>query len=193
MQSVTQILHSIQSGGPHTTDELFPLVYDQLRKLASSQMSRESRGQTLDATALVHEAFLRLVDSEIQTQWESRNHFFVAAAESMRRILVEKARQKKTLKRGGNLVRQVVDASQLADTQPSEEILALDKALEKLEVREPVKAELVKLRYFCGFSNVEACELLRISERSGERYWTYAKAWLYREIRSESSKNSPAE
>ncbi len=184
MSSVTEILSSIENGGPLTSDRLLPLVYDQLRRLAARQLSHERPGQTLDATALVHEAFLRLVDSAIQTHWDSRKHFFAAASESMRRILVENARHKKTLKRGGALIRRELNEAEILSDQPSDEILDLDEALKKLERVDSIKVELVKLRYFCGFSNAEASELLGVSEKTGERYWAFARAWLFREIRN---------
>jgi RNA polymerase sigma factor (TIGR02999 family) len=182
MSEVTRILSAIEHGDPHAGSQLLPLVYDELRKLAAERMAQEKPGQTLQATALVHEAYLRLVDVDQVQHWDSRGHFFAAAAESMRRILVESARKKKRQRHGGG--RRRVDLQEglsLADS-PQDDLLALDEALTRLAAREPAKAELVKLRYFAGLSIDEAAELMHISRTTAKRYWAYARAWLLAEI-----------
>ena len=183
MSDVTRILSAIEKGDPHAAEELLPLVYDELRKLAADRMAQERPGQTLQATALVHEAYLRLVDDKKAQHWDSRGHFFAAAAEAMRRILVESARKKKRLRHGGG--RQRVDlqeAVSLADSPQDDDLLALDEALTRLAAREPAKAELVKLRYFAGLSIDEAADLMHISRSTAKRYWAFARAWLLAEI-----------
>lgn len=185
MSEVTQILHAIEQGDAHAPAQLLPLIYDQLRKLAAHQLSREKAGQTLDPTALVHEAYLRLVGTDDNSNWQNRGHFFAAAAEAMRRILIENARRKQSHKRGGGRVRQSLDESLVAASAPHEDILALDEALQKLAVKDPVKAQLVKLRYFAGLTGNEAARALGISSTTAERYWAYARAWLYKQIRSD--------
>jgi RNA polymerase sigma factor (TIGR02999 family) len=187
MNTVTQILNAIQQGHSQITDELLPLVYDELRQLAAQKMAREKPGQTLDATALVHEAYVRLVDSDQQPHWQNRRHFFAAAAEAMRRILIENARRKHSAKRGGGLERQELDEAQLVLPEPAEDILALDEALQKLTAKDPIKAELVKLRYFGGMTAAEAATALDISPATGDRYWEYARAWLFRQIQLDKS------
>src|SRR5438128_3142133 len=152
MSDITRILSAIDQGDPRAPEQLLPLVYDELRRLAAQKLAHETPGQTLQATALVHEAYLRLVDQDQVQQWNSRGHFFAAAAEAMRRILVERARHKKSLKRGGNLTRQELDEVEPAAPQPCEDLLALDEALTRLAARDPVKAELVKLRHFAGLT-----------------------------------------
>ena len=183
MSEVTRILAAIERGDVRAVDELFPLVYQELRRLAAWRMSKESPGQTLQATALVHEAYLRLVGVEEQ-HWSGRGHFFFAAAEAMRRILIENARRKKSLKRGGDLQRIELDKAVLTSGKDSkvDELLALDKALQKLETKDKVKADLVKLRYFAGLTTEQAAEVLGISTTTAKRYWAYTRAWLYREI-----------
>src|SRR5262245_14571368 len=182
MSDVTQILSRIESGDPTASEQLLPLVYDELKRLAARRLAHEKPGQTLQATALVHEAYLRLVDVDNVQHWDSRGHFFAAAAESMRRILVESARKKKRQRHGGG--RRRVDLQEglsLADS-PHDDLLALDEALTRLAAREPAKAELVKLRYFAGLSIDEAAELMHISRTTAKRYWAYARAWLLAEI-----------
>ncbi len=187
MTNVTQLLSDIEQGDPHAAEKLLPLVYDELRKLAAQRMAQEKPGQTLQATALVHEAYLRLVATgkrkrPEQQHWASRGHFFVAAAEAMRRILVDKARTKRRLKRGGQLKRIDLENVEITVEGPSDPILALDEALTKLAQEHPDKAELVQLRYFAGLTLDEAALALGISSSTADRYWTYAHAWLYREV-----------
>ena len=181
MNDVTQILNAIEQGDPHAAAQLLPLVYDELRRLAAHKLAAEAPGQTLQATALVHEAYLRLVGDGEQ-RWDSRGHFFAAAAEAMRRILVENVRRKRSLKRGGGRAREEFDELQLAAPEPVEDLLALDEALDRLAARDPVKAELVKLRYFAGMTIEQAAAALGISDATAKRYWTYTRTWLYQEI-----------
>ena len=181
MSDVTQILSQIEHGDPAAADRLLQLVYEELRKLAAAKLANEKPGQTLQATALVHEAYIRLVDSENVQRWDSRRHFFAAAAESMRRILIDNARRKQTQKRGGDRQRQELEA--VAAPQPDEDLLALDEALKKLAVKEPLKAKLVELRYFAGLTGEEAAEILSISPTTADRHWAYARAWLQAEVR----------
>ena len=181
MSDVTRILAAIEHGDVRAVDELFPLVYQELRQLPAQRFSKELPGQTLQATALVHEAYLRLVGSENQN-WKGRTHFFAAAAEAMRRILIENARRKHRLKHGGGRQRVDFEDAAMAIEEPSENLIALDEALAKLESTDKVKSELVKLRYFAGLTLEQAAELLGISTTTAKRYWAYAKAWLYREI-----------
>jgi RNA polymerase sigma factor (TIGR02999 family) len=182
MPDVTHILSAIEQGDPSAAEQLLPLVYDELRKLAAQQLAQERPGQTLQATALVHEAYLRLVDVEKAQHWNSRGHFFAAAAESMRRILVEQARRRGRLKRGGDRQRLDLDALQLAVPEAADELLALDEALAEFARKHPGMAELVKLRYFAGLTVAEAAQALGISTSTADRHWTYARAWLYRRI-----------
>ena len=184
MTDVTRILLQIESGDPSAAEQLLPLVYDELRKLAAAKMAQEKPGQTLQATALVHEAYLRLVGSANQAGWEGRGHFFAAAAEAMRRILVENARRKKRLKRGGECSRQDLELSQVSAPEPREDLLALDEALTRLAVTDRTAAELVQLRYFAGLSLPEAAQTLGISPRTADRLWAYARAWLHRELQA---------
>jgi RNA polymerase sigma factor (TIGR02999 family) len=180
---VTRILQAVERGDARAVDELLPLVYDELRLLALQKLSRESPGQTLQATALVHEAYLRLVGSE-GNGWSSRTYFFGAAAEAMRRILVEHARKKKSRKRGGDRHRvDFMSADVMADESP-DDLIAMDEALTKLSETDPIKAELVKLRFFAGLNFEQAAELLDISPATARRYWNYARAWLYGRIGS---------
>jgi RNA polymerase sigma factor (TIGR02999 family) len=184
MSDVTRILSQIETGGPSVVQQLLPLVYDELRKLAAAKLAQEKPGQTIQATALVHEAYLRLVDGVEEQSWDSRGHFFAAAAEAMRRILVENARRKLSLKRGGGLMRHALDDIQLAAPELGEELLALDRALERLEARDSVKAQVVKLRHFAGLSIEQTAQALGVSVTTANRYWAYARAWLHREILS---------
>jgi RNA polymerase sigma factor (TIGR02999 family) len=179
MSEVTRILSAIDQGDPHAAEQLLPLVYDALRRLAVQQLAREKPGQTLQATALVHEAYLRLVDTSRAGPWNGRTHFFRAAAQAMRRILVDNARRKHSQKRGGT--RRPVDLDEAAQVvaDPSDEIVAVHEALELLARHDPVKAELVQLRFFAGLSVEEAADLLNISRATADRYWRYAKTWLY--------------
>jgi len=181
MSNVTRILNAIEQGDARAIDELLPAVYQELRQLAAWKLSQERPGQTLQATALVHEAYLRLVGAEAQS-WKSRSYFFAAAAEAMRRILIESARRKQSLKRGGSRQRVDIDDAQLAIEEPSEDIVALDAALTKLANKDHIKYELVKLRYFAGLTLEQAATALGISVTTAKRYWTYARAWLYREV-----------
>jgi RNA polymerase sigma factor (TIGR02999 family) len=187
---VTRILQAVESGSPKAAEELLPLVYEELRRLAASRLARESPGQTLQPTALVHEAYLRLVGGESGQAWECRGHFFAAAAEAMPRILVEAARKRRSLKRGGNFDRLEIDPERLAapNAESDDELVALDEGLAKLAARDPLKAELVKFRYFAGLTIAEAAAALRISTATADRYWAYARAWLRREIARDSSR-----
>jgi RNA polymerase sigma factor (TIGR02999 family) len=182
MPDVTQILNAIEQGDAHAAAQLLPLVYEALRKLAAEKMAQEKPGQTLQATALVHEAYVRLVDGEQARHWKSRGHFFAAAAEAMRHILVDRARRKRSRKHGGGRVRVAVDAAKLAAAQDSDEVLAVDEALTGLAAVDAQAAELVKLRYFAGLSIPAAAEALSISPRSADRLWVFARAWLRRAI-----------
>jgi RNA polymerase sigma factor (TIGR02999 family) len=179
MSDVTQILAKIQTGDPQAADQLLPLVYNELRKLAAARLAHEKPGQTLSATALVHEAYLRLVGSQ---QWDSRGHFFAAAAEAMRRTLVESARRKARLKRGAGLVTHELAELEIAAPGKPDEVLAIDEALSKLQDQNAVAAQLVKLRYFAGFTLREAAEVLEVSPRKADQIWAYARAWLMAEI-----------
>ena len=182
MTDVTQILSQIESGDAAATEQLLPLVYDELRKLAAQRMVQEKAGQTLQATALVHEAYLRLVGAAPSQQWEGRGHFFAAAAEAMRRILIESARRKGRLKHGGNGVRMDLDEVNVASPERPEFLLALDGALDTLAVANPQAAELIKFRYFAGFTNADAASLLGVSPRKANQIWAYARAWLREEL-----------
>ena len=179
MSELTRILSAVEQGDPHAAAQLLPLVYDELRKLAAQRMAKEAPGQTLQATALVHEAYLRLVDADAVKRWDSRGHFFAAAAEAMRRILVESARRRASGKRGGGRQRIDFEAAQSQAELPADDLLALDEALDLLAREDPVKAELVKLRCFAGLSHQEAAEALGLSRATADRYWAYAKSWLY--------------
>lgn len=186
MSDVTRILEAIERGEPTATERLLPLVYEELRKLAAARMAREKPGQTLQATALVHEAYLRLVDAEKARAWDSRGHFFAAAAEAMRRILVDSARRKRRLKHGGEWRRVDLEEQAPLTDNPAEDLLSLDEVLDEFNAMEPEKANLVKLRYFAGFSLYEAAELLGISEATAKRHWAYARAWLYAKLNDPS-------
>ena len=182
MSDVTRILSQIEEGDPSAAEQLLPLVYDELRKLAAQKMAQEKPGQTLQATALVHEAYIRLVDVEKAQHWNSRGHFFGAAAEAMRRILVENARSRKRQKRGGGLQRLELEQVGMMGSASPDDVIAVNDALEKLRAEDSAAAELVTLRYFAGFSIDEAAELLRIPRATAYRQWTYAKAWLRWEL-----------
>jgi RNA polymerase sigma factor (TIGR02999 family) len=182
MHEVTQILSAIEQGDPHAPEKLLPLVYAALRRLAAQKLAQEVPGQTLQATALVHEVYLRLVDVEKVQHWDSRGHFFVAAAEAMRRILVESARSKGALKRGGGIRRLDLDQHTLTEEERSGDLLALDEALDELESHDAQASALVKLRYFAGQSHQEAADSLGISRRAADRLWALARAWLHQRI-----------
>ncbi|HLN28262.1 MAG TPA: ECF-type sigma factor [Gemmataceae bacterium] len=183
MSDVTRILSAIEQGDPHAAEQLLPLVYEELRQLAAGRIANEKPGQTLQATALVHEAYMRLVDVDKVQEWDSRGHFFAAAAEAMRRILVERSRSKATCKRGGQARRLDLGKLSLAVDEPSEDLLALDEALAELEKHDPQAAQLVKLRYFAGLGHQEAAKVLGLGRRAADRLWALARAWLYRRIR----------
>jgi RNA polymerase sigma factor (TIGR02999 family) len=178
MTHITQILSAIEQGDPKAAEQLLPLVYDELRKLARQQMAKEKPGQTLQATALVHEAYMRLVGVDRAQQWNSRGHFFAAAAEAMRRILVEQARRKQTLKGGGGLQRVDLAGVDPVMEGPTLDLLALNEALDKLATKDPRKAELVKLRFFAGLTNEQAAEVLGVATSTADADWAYAKSWL---------------
>jgi len=182
MTDVTQILSQIEQGDPSAAEQLLPLVYDELRKLATARLANERPGQTLQATALVHEAYLRLVDVETAQRWDSRGHFFAAAAESIRRILIESARRKRAIRHGGDWQRVPLDDLQIELPGKPDELLELNDALERLEKRDQKKAELVKLRYFAGLTIPEAADVLGISTTTADRYWAYARAWLHQDV-----------
>ncbi len=182
MSELTHILSAIEQGDTHAAEQLLPLVYEELRRLAAAKLAQETPGQTLEPTALVHEAYLRLVDVEQAQHWDSRRHFFAAAAEAMRRILVETARRKRRLKHGGGRVRLEFNEDALDSPERLELLPALDEALDKLALTNPNAAELVKFRYFAGFSNAEAARLLGISPRKANQVWAYARAWLLEEL-----------
>ena len=188
MSDVTRILSQIESGDPSAADQLLPLVYEELRKLAAARMAQEAPGQTLQATALVHDAYLRLVDAEQVQHWDSRGHFFAAAAEAMRRILVENARRRQSVKHGGQHTRIDLDEALTVGSEPSQDLLELDKHLESLSVADPRAAELVKLRFFAGLTGDQAAEALGISPRSADLLWAYARAWLFETLQRENGK-----
>jgi RNA polymerase sigma factor (TIGR02999 family) len=184
MNDISQILQAIEQGDPQAAGQLLPLVYDELRRLAAQKLAQEPPGHTLEATALVHEAYLRLVpgsDHESQ-HWDSRGHFFAAAAEAMRRILIESARRKRRLRHGGGYRRIDLDRIDLAGDTPEEDLLALNDALEQLAAEEPIAAEVVKLRYFAGLTIEQTAAALNLSVRTTNRHWAYARAWLYRRL-----------
>jgi RNA polymerase sigma factor (TIGR02999 family) len=187
MSDVTRILSDIERGDPNGAERLLPLVYDELRKLAAQRMAQERPGQTLQATALVHEAYVRLVDDANDRQWDGRGHFFAAAAEAMRRILVDAARRRDSLKRGGDLNRVLIDIDQLADSGTGDDLLELDEALEKFASVDPKATALVKLKFFGGLKLRDAAAALGIPPRTADSLWAYSRAWLYKAI-SESRK-----
>jgi RNA polymerase sigma factor (TIGR02999 family) len=190
MEEVTRVLSAIELGDSRAADHLLPLVYDELRRLAEQRLAREQPGQTLQPTALVHEAYLRLVGGHAAaTSWSGRGHFFAAAAEAMRRILVERARRNRTLKRGGDLRRINAAPDELAAPMPDEQLLAIDEALDRFEREFSDKAAVVKLRFFAGLTNVEAAAALGISAATAHRYWVFARAWLFNELSGECREN----
>jgi RNA polymerase sigma factor (TIGR02999 family) len=184
MSEVTRILSSIEQGDPAAAEQLLPLVYDELRKLAAAKMAQEQPGQTLQATALVHDAYLRLVDGPVAQTWHSRKHFFSAAAEAMRRILVEQARRKGRQKHGGDAKRLELDENQWITSTTPEQLLAVDEAIAKLAQEDPIAADIVKLRYFVAMSLDEAAEMLGIHRATAYRHWAYARAWIRAEVGS---------
>ncbi len=186
MNEVTHILAAIDQGDPNAAAQLWPLVYDELRRLAAAQLAREKPGQTLDATALVHEAYLRLVGDQ---QFANRRHFFAAAAEAMRRILVENARRKKRLRHGGG--RERVPLQEVAAVDPDDNLLAVDEALTQLAAADPLKAELIKLRFYAGLSVEDAADCLGISRATADRWWAFARAWLYDRIHAGEKNENP--
>ncbi|MFO1461869.1 MAG: sigma-70 family RNA polymerase sigma factor [Verrucomicrobiota bacterium] len=183
MPDVTQLLQAMDAGDPKAADQLLPLVYEELRRLAAAKMAQEKPGQTLQATALVHEAWIRLAGDEPR-RWDNRRHFFAAAAESMRRILVAKARRRLRVRHGGGLERVNLDEVEIPGGAREEQLVAVDEALSRLELEDPGKAELVKLRYFVGLNNREVSEALGVSEATVERHWSFAKAWLFTQIKA---------
>jgi RNA polymerase sigma factor (TIGR02999 family) len=189
MADVTQILSQIEQGDPSAAEQLLPLVYDELRKLAAAKLASEKPGQTLQATALVHDAYIRLVGVEKVQHWDSRGHFFAAAAIAMRRILVEEARRKKRLKHGGERHRVDLDRLQLASDIPSEQLLFLDEAISRLECEDPEKAKVVQMRFFIGMNHEEVARSLGVSVITARRYWRYARAWLRREMGGNQDNN----
>ena len=180
---VTSILSAIEQGDPRAAEKLLPLVYDELRRLASQRLTGETPGQSLLSSDLVHEAYLRLVGEGVQKQWDGRAHFFSAAAEAMRRILVEKARRKKRVKHAGARLRVDLETVDFLAKEPSEDLEALDEALTKLAAEDPAKSELVKLRFFAGLTMPEIAQVLKISLATAERHWTYARTWLFAELK----------
>jgi RNA polymerase sigma factor (TIGR02999 family) len=182
MDAITQVLNAIEQGDPHAAEQLLPLVYEQLRRLAAQKLAGEKPGQTLDATALVHEAYVRMVGQGQEKRWDGRGHFFAAAAEAMRRILVESARRKESLKRGGNRARVDFDEQQIFAPEIQEDVVALDQALTRLAATDKTAAEVVQLRYFAGLTLPETAHILGISPRTAGRLWSYARAWLRHEM-----------
>jgi RNA polymerase sigma factor (TIGR02999 family) len=191
MSDVTCVLSAMAQGDPQASEQLLPLVYDELRRLAARKMAKESPGQTLEATALVHEAYLRLVDREQAQAWNSRRHFFAAAAEAMRRILVERARHKRSLKAGGERHRQELADIEPAALEPGVDLLALNEVLEKLETHDQRKADLVKLRFFAGLTIEEAAQVLDIATSTADKDWAYARCWLRLEMEGRRSDERP--
>jgi RNA polymerase sigma factor (TIGR02999 family) len=191
MSEVTRILTGIDQGDPHASEKLLPLVYSELRRLAAERIAREKPGQTLEATALVHEAYLRLVDTEAIPRWNSRGHFFAAAAEAMRRILIDKARRRRSRRRGGGAKQRSLEGLEAAVPGSDDELLAVNEAFERLEKLDPPKAELVKLRYFGGLTIPEAAQTLGISVTTANRYWAYARAWLHEELAAGAEPPAP--
>jgi RNA polymerase sigma factor (TIGR02999 family) len=191
MNEVTRILEAIDQGDPGAADRLLPLVYEELRKLATARLAREKPGQTLQATALVHEAYLRLVDGGGAKPWNDRGHFFGAAAEAMRRILVENARRKGRARHGGGLRRVELDAGcSLAEPPPDDDLLALNEALDRLAALDPKRAEVVKLRFFAGLTMPETAGAMGVSLATAERYWAFARTWLFAELRVQAPPDS---
>lgn len=187
-REITRVLAAVASGEPRAAEQLLPLVYDELRRVAAAQMAHERPGQTLQATALVHEAYLRLIGGGAES-WENRRHFFAAAAEAMRRILVERARRKRRVRHGGEHRRVEIEADEIPFEAPRVDLLALDDALDQLAAEDPQKAELVKLRFFAGLGEQEAADLLGISRATAARHWAYARAWLFDRLRDDVASN----
>src|SRR5262245_49346510 len=185
MNDVTRLLNAIDQGDLHAAEQLLPLVYEELRKLAAQKLAQENPGQTLQATALVHEAYLRLVGGDRYRQWDGRGHFFGAAAEAMRRILVDQARRRKAAKRGGDGVREELSESIIVAAEPKVDVLAVNDALEELAAADAVAANLVRLRFFAGLNMAEAALALNMSVRSAQSIWAYARSWLHRHMRSD--------
>jgi RNA polymerase sigma factor (TIGR02999 family) len=187
MSEVTRILSAIEQGDPHAAEQLLPLVYDELRKLAATKLALERPGQTLQATALVHEAYVRLVGADPKQSWDNRGHFFAAAAHAMRRILLNRARAKRRLKRGGRWKRLDLDQIAIALNTEDEQLIALDDALAQLAVEDPGAAQLVHLRFYAGLTLKEAADSLGLALRTAERQWAYARAWLYARLRQDDT------
>src|SRR5262245_13991694 len=191
MADVTQILNAIEQGDPGAAADLLPLVYDELRKLAAARLADEKSGQTLQATALVHEAYLRLVEGNTAQHWNTRGHFFAACAEAMRRILVDQARRKLSLRRGGNLERHPIEDREIAAPEPAVDVLAVHEAIDRFQGVDATAAQLVKLRYLAGLTIPQAAEALVISTRSAERSWAYARAWLHKALKQDAGDGAP--
>jgi RNA polymerase sigma factor (TIGR02999 family) len=187
MSDVTQILSAIDQGDAHAAEQLLPLVYDELRQLAASKLAHEKPGQTLQATALVHEAYMRLVGVDKAQHWNSRGHFFAAAAEAMRRILINRARDKNREKRGGRRTRVELESIERIDDATDDDLLEIDEALQQLARHNPTCAELVKLRFFAGLTLGESAAALGLARRTADRYWAYARAWIYKNLDKDSS------
>jgi RNA polymerase sigma factor (TIGR02999 family) len=192
MSEVTRILSAVEAGDPSAAEQLLPLVYDELRKLAAQRLAQERPGQTLEATALVHEAYLRLVQGDPTPHWHGRGHFFAAAAEAMRRILVDQARRKLTLRRGGDLQRQPIADQEIEAPEPSVDVLAVHEALERFQAVDAMAAQIVKLRYFAGLTIPQVAETLGISTSTADRSWAYARAWLHAALKHEGAGGTPA-
>jgi len=191
MADVTQVLNAIAAGDSRAAEQLLPLVYNELRKLAAQKLAHEKPGQTLQATALVHEAYLRLVDAERAQQWNSRGHFFAAAAEAIRRILVDQARRRLSLRRGGDLQRLPIEDLEIEAPEPSADLLAVHEALDRFQDVDPTAAQIVKLRYFAGLTIPQAAEALGISASTADRSWAYARAWLHAELKRDGASRLP--
>jgi RNA polymerase sigma factor (TIGR02999 family) len=191
MNDVTRILSAIEQGDPHAAEQLLPLVYDELRKLAAQKLAQEKPGQTLQATALVHEAYLRMVEGDKAQYWNSRGHFFAASAEAMRRILVDQARRKLSLRRGGNLQRRPIEDQEIEAPEPSVDLLAVHEALERFQDVDAAAAQIVKLRYFAGLTIPQAAEALGISTSTADRSWAYARAWLHAAVKHGGASGIP--
>jgi RNA polymerase sigma factor (TIGR02999 family) len=191
MHDVTQILSAIEQGDSRASEQLLPVVYDELRRLAAAKLAQEKPGQTLEATALVHEAYLRLVDVDKAQAWNSRGHFFAAAAEAMRRILVDQARRKLSLRRGGNLQRHPIEDREIEAPEPSLDVLAVHEALERFQGVDATAAQVVKLRYFAGLTIPQAAEALGISTSTADRSWAYARAWLHTALKQDADDRAP--
>jgi RNA polymerase sigma factor (TIGR02999 family) len=191
MSEVTRILSAIEQGDPSAAEQLLPLVYDELRQLAAQRLAHERPGQTLQATALVHEAYLRLVEGDKPPHWNGRGHFFAAAAEAMRRILVDQARRKLSLRAGGNLQRHAIEDQDIEAPEPAVDILAVHEALDRFQGVDATAAQVVKLRYFAGLTIPQAAETLGISTRTAERSWAYARAWLHKALKQDAADGDP--